>query len=89
MSIAIAPALEARIERLAAARGVDANQYVMTLLTEAVAEEEQDPDANFTDEQKAAVHAGITQGLQDFAEGRFRPSPDIAAESRRQESIKQ
>ena len=87
MSINIAPELEARIERIAAAQGVDVSQYVTVLLTEALVQDEQDPDADFTEDQKATVHAGITQGLQDFSEGRFRTFSDIAAELRNQYNL--
>lgn len=86
MNITIAPELEAKIEQIAA-RSVDANHYVTVLLTEALLQDEQDPDAYLTEDQKIAVHAGITQGLKDFAEGRFRPFSEIAAELREQYNL--
>ena len=81
MVITIDAELEARLRAAAAARGEDPNRYAVAVLKEAL-ELEEDPDADLTEEDRAAVRAGVERSLKDFEEGRFRSFTDFAAEMR-------
>lgn len=81
MTITIDAELETRLRAAAEARGEDPNRFAIAVLTEAL-DWNEDPDADLTEEEKAAVRAGVERGLKDFEEGRFRPFAEFAAEMR-------
>ena len=82
MTITIDAELEARLRAAAAARGEDPNHYAVAALIEVV-ERDEDPDADLTEEDKAAIRAGVERGLKDFEEGRYRPAEEFYADMSR------
>jgi predicted transcriptional regulator len=77
MTIVLDPELQARLCAVAKARGADPSDYATTVLVDAVARDEQDPDANLSEEERAAVRAGLERGLADSAAGRVTPGRRI------------
>jgi predicted transcriptional regulator len=79
MTIVLDPELQARLCAVAKARGADPSDYATTVLVDAVARDEQDPDANLTEEERAAVRAGLERGLADAEAGRIKPAAEVYA----------
>ena len=82
MTITIDAELEARLRAKAALLGEDPNRYAVAVLAEAL-EQNEDPDADLTDEDKARMHEGILRGLADEAAGRVKPLTQVIDEARK------
>jgi len=80
----IAPETESRLRDKATAQGLDLPAYLLELAERDAYEEveESDPDADLTEEDKAAIREGIRRGLQAFEEGRYRSLEAVIAEKR-------
>lgn len=76
MTITLDDRLALHLQKIAAARGEDPNNYAVAAIADALVRDEAaanitDPDANLSDDEKAAVRAGIERGAADFDAGRF------------------
>ena len=80
ITLDLPPDVEASIRERATARGLEFADYVRALLQRDAAGD--DPDADLSEEERAAVREGVQRGLADFAAGRYRPFSEFAAEMR-------
>lgn len=86
MTITIDAELEARLRAKAALLGEDPNRYAVAVLTEAL-EQNGDLDADLSDEDKAAIRAGVERGLKAFEEGQYRRAEEFYADMSRKHGL--
>jgi predicted transcriptional regulator len=80
MTITLDDTLARLLREAAAVRGEDPNHYAVAAISDALTRDAahlEDPDAALSDEEKAAVRAGIERGAADFDAGRFSAADDF------------
>ena len=80
ITIKLSDEQEASIRRQAAESGVNPEQFVLTLVDEAVLFEGFEPIPAGDPSDRAGAAAGVQQGLDDFAQGRHRPAAEVFRE---------
>ena len=79
ITLELPPDVGESLREQAAARGLTLDDYVRALVER---DAEQNPDADLSEEERAAVAEGVQRGLADFSAGRYRPFSEFAAEMR-------
>jgi len=78
---------EVEVQQIAFRHSQDPEQFILSLLDEALLFEGMEPIPLDAPEEIAAAAAGIQRGLDDFAAGRYKPAKEVFAAMRARHGI--
>lgn len=77
---------EVEVQQIASRHSQDPEQFILSLLDEALLFEGMEP-ISLDDPEEIAAAAGIQRGLDDFAAGRYKPAKEVFAAMRARHGI--